>query len=175
MVDPTNLGKLKCKLCGKNCSGGIYRLKQHVGHIKGNVASCPRSTKEDQDKCKTAIEASKVKKKEKKKQEEIIREEVQIDEKDKDEEIEIVGSKKRPHYLGAMDRWATSINFDSGTNPTKRLRQQKMNETLFKEKMEAVHQYLAKWVYETCIHFHAITLDSFDRFIEAVGQFGLGY
>jgi hypothetical protein len=31
LIDPTNLDKVKCKLCDKVLSGGIYRLKQHIG------------------------------------------------------------------------------------------------------------------------------------------------
>ncbi|TXG63733.1 hypothetical protein EZV62_010727 [Acer yangbiense] len=49
LIDGKNLDRVKCKLCGKTFSGGIYRLKEHVGHLKGNVSSCPRSTKENID------------------------------------------------------------------------------------------------------------------------------
>ncbi|GFS33428.1 HAT transposon superfamily protein [Actinidia rufa] len=44
LVDSTNLDKLKCKLCGKVVSGGIFRIKQHIANIKGNVSACPKST-----------------------------------------------------------------------------------------------------------------------------------
>ena len=45
MVDPTNLDKLKCKLCGKICTSGIYRITLHITNIKGSA--CPKSTDED--------------------------------------------------------------------------------------------------------------------------------
>lgn len=47
LINPNILDKMKCKLCGKEFSRGIYRLKQHVAKIQGNVAACPNSTKED--------------------------------------------------------------------------------------------------------------------------------
>lgn len=50
-ADPTKVDKLKCKLCGKVVSGEIFRLKQHITHIKGNVSACPKSSKDDKAKC----------------------------------------------------------------------------------------------------------------------------
>jgi hypothetical protein len=125
LVDAKNLDRLKCKLCGKVYSGGIYRMKQHIGHIKGNVASCPKSTKEDQAKCQEALLAAKNKKKEKKKDDKEIREEVDIfgDQQLEDDEVEVVGSRKRPHYLGPMDKFASTINPDSSsTDANKKMR-----------------------------------------------------
>ena len=52
LVDPTNLDKLKCKLCGKLVSGGIFRIKQHIA-IKGNMSTCPKSTDENKAKCRS--------------------------------------------------------------------------------------------------------------------------
>ncbi|KAL6176755.1 hypothetical protein ACLB2K_053388 [Fragaria x ananassa] len=65
LVNPSNVDKLKCKLCGKVLSGGIHRLKQHIAHIKGNAAPCNKFSDEDKKKCKQAIEEAKSKKKQK--------------------------------------------------------------------------------------------------------------
>ncbi|KAF2558640.1 hypothetical protein F2Q68_00016121 [Brassica cretica] len=54
--------KVKCKLCRKEFSIGVCKMKEHIGHLKGNVADCPMSTKEDQEKCKKAIAEAKNKK-----------------------------------------------------------------------------------------------------------------
>lgn len=54
IVDPPNKDRVKCILCGKEMSGGIYRIKHHIGHIRGNVSKCPKSTKEDKKKCANA-------------------------------------------------------------------------------------------------------------------------
>ncbi|CAN6904891.1 unnamed protein product [Brassica oleracea] len=41
LCNPKNVDKVKCKLCGKEFSGGIYRMKEHIAHVKGNVSACP--------------------------------------------------------------------------------------------------------------------------------------
>ncbi|KAG5561855.1 hypothetical protein RHGRI_004783 [Rhododendron griersonianum] len=91
LVDPTNLDKIQCKLCGKIMSSGISRLKKHIAQIKGSVSSCPNASKEDIAKCKAAIEEGSKKKKDKLQAAKEIREEVTIiEEEDGDEEVEIV-------------------------------------------------------------------------------------
>ncbi|PSR87513.1 Translation initiation factor IF-2 like [Actinidia chinensis var. chinensis] len=167
LVDP-----MKCKLCEKLLSGRIFRIKQHIAHIKGNVAACPKSTDEDKAKCIAAIEAARNKKKLKKQHNEEVREEVQIVD---DEEMEDVVSNKRPRFLGPIDKFASAISPDSSMDTSKRMRQQNISDALWKERTHNVHQFLARWVYEAGIPFYAFGNDSFKRFIEAVGQFGPGY
>ncbi|KAK2646196.1 hypothetical protein Ddye_021391 [Dipteronia dyeriana] len=62
----------------KNIFRGVYRLKEHIGHIKGNVASCSKSTKENIDLCRKAIDDAKHKRRNKRKEEDEIRAEVNI-------------------------------------------------------------------------------------------------
>ncbi|ONI13978.1 hypothetical protein PRUPE_4G255800 [Prunus persica] len=45
----------------------------------------------------------------------------------------------------------------------------------FSQRTHKLHQYLAQWVYEACIPFHAIDNNSFKRFVEVVDQFGSDY
>ncbi|XP_073019346.1 uncharacterized protein [Primulina eburnea] len=146
LVDPTNMDKLKCKLCGKITSGGIYRMKQHISNIKGNVAPCKKSSDEDKVKCKNAIEEARTKKKQKNTNEMMVREEVFLDEYE-----EVEGSSK------------------------KTTQQKNIIDALWKQRTHSVQQYVSRWVYESGIPFHAIDNDSFKRFVEAVGQFGPGY
>ncbi|CAH2047781.1 unnamed protein product, partial [Thlaspi arvense] len=73
LFNPTNRDKLRCMLCGKEVCDGVYRMKEHIGHVKGNVASCPRSTKVDQEKCKKAPLEGRNKKDLKRKHEEEMR------------------------------------------------------------------------------------------------------
>ncbi|KAJ0242554.1 hypothetical protein HA466_0205140 [Hirschfeldia incana] len=68
--------EVKCLLCGKEFSGGIFRMKEHIGQLTGNVAACPRSTKGDQETCKKALAETKNKKSMKRKHEEALRAEV---------------------------------------------------------------------------------------------------
>lgn len=174
LVDPKSLDKLKCKLCGKITSGGIYRLKQHVANIKGNVAPCKKSSDEDKVKCKNAIEDARTKKKQKNMNEMEVREEVVLEEYEVDEGSR--GTKKNPRTLGPMDQFVSVIDPDSSLSESKKTKQQQnIIDALWKQRTHSVHQYLARWVYESGIPFHAIDNDSFKRFAEAVGQFGPGY
>ncbi|XP_057510756.1 uncharacterized protein LOC130793119, partial [Actinidia eriantha] len=162
LVDPTNFDKLKCKLCEKVVSSRIFRIKQHIANIKGNVRACPKSSDEDKAKCVAAIEMARSKKILKKQQNEEVREEVQIID---DEEIEEVRSKKRPHFLGPIDKFASAINPDSSMVTSKRMRQQNISDALWKERTHNVHRFLARWVYEAGISFNAIDSDSFKRLL----------
>ncbi|WOH07914.1 hypothetical protein DCAR_0727349 [Daucus carota subsp. sativus] len=53
---PNNYDKIKCKLCHKSFSGGIYHLKQHISGLRGNVKPCLKSTPLDKTKCLQALE-----------------------------------------------------------------------------------------------------------------------
>ncbi|XP_022865553.1 uncharacterized protein LOC111385399 [Olea europaea var. sylvestris] len=55
------------------------------------------------------------------------------------------------------------------------MKQQNINDAIAKKRLLEVHQYLARWVYEARIPFNAIDNDSFKKFVEALGQYGLGY
>ena len=110
LIDPKNMDKVKRKLCGKVMSGGVYKVKEHIGHISGNVSACPKSSPTDQAKCKNAIAEAKSKKKNKK-EEDLMRSSANIFEMGDDEdELQELGSKKAPHTLGPMDKFAISIN-----------------------------------------------------------------
>ncbi|KAI8522344.1 hypothetical protein RHMOL_RhmolUnG0001900 [Rhododendron molle] len=114
-LNPNNKERWKCKLCDQEYGGGVYRTKQHIANIKGNVAPCPKSTKEDKEKCKMALDKSSSKKRDKRIDDANVRAEVEVDtilECDEGEEVEVLGSRKRPHYVGPMDRYATAINPD---------------------------------------------------------------
>ncbi|XP_058210432.1 uncharacterized protein LOC131322890 [Rhododendron vialii] len=178
IVDASNKERLRCILCGNVYNGGINRMKKHIAQIKGEVASCTKASKEDQLKCKQALDYIAAKKLEKKKQVMNLREEVNVIHESngfEDNEVGNVGSKKRPYDLGPMDSY-TEINPDgSNTSGFKKTRQQNLNDAIWKERSHQVNQYLARWVYEAGIPFHAVDNDSFKRFVEAVGQFGPGY
>ena len=160
LVDPNNMDKVKCKLCNKIVSGGVYRIKQHIAHIRGNVAKCPLSTKEDQERCIKSIEDAQLKKKSRKEKEQEVRNEVTIDENvtgegdgDGDLELENVGCSAR-RKLGPMDKFAMPI--DPSTLSSKELRQQAISATIWKERLHKVRQYVARWIYESGIHLQLL-------------------
>ncbi|CAL5214769.1 unnamed protein product [Lathyrus oleraceus] len=42
--EPRNRNNVRCKLCNVVIKGGITRLKQHIAHMKGQIAACGRVT-----------------------------------------------------------------------------------------------------------------------------------
>ena len=175
LINPSNFDKVKCNLCSKEFSGGVYRLKQHIARITGNVSKCPKSTKEDQVRCKQAIEDAKTKKKNKNKEDHEIRREVNLVGIEEEEEVEGLGARKRPHFLGPLDKFATKITHEASMSASKSIRQQHINDVLFKNRTHYVHQYVARWVYEASVPFNAIQNHSFTAMMEAAGLFGPGY
>lgn len=163
LVDPGVSQKVKCKLCKRVISGGVFRLKQHIARIKGNVISCDKSTPIDQVKCKRALEEVKNLKENKRKALEESRAEVNITENSKviDDCVEIDSVSKKPRTLGPIDQFTRPIS------SSEKKRQQNINETLFKSRTNEVHTYMARWVYEAGIPFNSIDNDSFRKFLEA--------
>ncbi|WZZ28076.1 hypothetical protein YC2023_011477 [Brassica napus] len=105
LCDPRVPEKVRCRLCGKEFSGGVYGMKEHIGHLNGNVSACPMSSKEDQEKCKNSIMEAKEKKNKKRKHEEAIRAEVNINKNSNVEELEKeLGPLKAPHFQGPLDQ-----------------------------------------------------------------------
>lgn len=88
LCDPKNSDRVKCKLCLKEMSGGVYRIKEHIAHISGNVTACPKSEKDDQIKCRNAIIEAKKKKVTKKHKDDMLRAEVNIDMQKLEDELE---------------------------------------------------------------------------------------
>ncbi|TXG73413.1 hypothetical protein EZV62_001992 [Acer yangbiense] len=140
-----------------------------------NVAKCLRSTKEDQDRCKKAIDDARNKKKTKHKEEQEIRVEVDIIGIEEEEEIEGLGSRKKLNFLGPMDKFASKINHESSMSASKSLHQQNINDALFKQRTYSMYRYVARLVYETGISLNDIQNNSFRALMKAVGRFGSGY
>jgi hypothetical protein len=208
LVDPTNLNVIKCKLCGLVVRAGIYRLKQHIAKIRGEVKPCPDSTVQDQEKCKKAIDDSKKEKKARAEDQQQVRDAVDIDVASVDEEtnncesegLDEVGNS-RARKVGPLDRF--TLPLDPASLSAKVVRQQKISEAIWKERMHKLKRYIAKWVYVhgneltlnsiflafNCllpeifltmrfsisgIPFHSINNEEFDQMIEAAGRFGPG-
>ncbi|XP_042465666.1 uncharacterized protein LOC122048129 [Zingiber officinale] len=176
LIDAKNLDKVKCILCGKVMSGGVYRIKEHVAHIMGNVSACPKSSKDDQAKCRNAINEGKMKKRNKKIEEESLRSDVNIRKDiDVDEFQESFGTMKPSRTLGPMDKFSSVINPETSLNLAKSKREQSINDALFKERTSLVKEYVCRWAYEAGVSFNAVDRDSFKVMMEAVGQFGPGF
>ncbi|ESQ30701.1 hypothetical protein EUTSA_v10012177mg, partial [Eutrema salsugineum] len=171
LCDPISPDKVKCILCGKEFSGGVFRLKEHIAGQKGNVSSCPASSKEDKEKCLKAINDVKERKSQKRKHEAALRAEVNIDKDINTDDLEgELGTLKPPHFQGPIDKFATCINPEASLATQKR--QQSIHDAISKERTHVVRQYCSRWIYEASIPFHAIDNEPFQLFCEALGQFG---
>jgi hypothetical protein len=151
LVDPTNLNVIQCKLCGLTVRAGIYRLKQHIAGIRGEVQPCPESKDEDKAKCKQVINASKEAKKARNKDKEEARDVVVLDDGLADEDTtieegldEIGDSTSRK--LGPLDKFTMPMDPSKLSN-NKLVRKQKITEAIWKERIHNLKRYVAKWVY----------------------------
>ena len=87
------------------------------------------------------------------------------------EEISIIEGRRRktPINVGVKDLFARSIKVvDASVSESKKMKQQNVNDVIFKKILLEVHQYFARWVYEARIPFNTIENDSFKRFVEAL-------
>ncbi|KAG7578885.1 Ribonuclease H-like superfamily [Arabidopsis thaliana x Arabidopsis arenosa] len=166
LCDPKNPDKVKCKLCGKEMSGGVFRMKEHIGHQRGNVSPCPLSTKEDQAKCMSALKEAKHKKTRKRRHDEELRLEVIINKPYLDNVLqEELGTQTAPHFQGRpMDKFVNYINPEASL--AAQTRQQNIHAAIFKEKTNAVRQYCARWMYQSSCAAHTI-----DLMLEGVSKF----
>ncbi|XP_002444191.2 uncharacterized protein LOC8070998 [Sorghum bicolor] len=175
LVYPDNKDKVRCKFC-KEMSGGIHRLKEHVGHDGKNVKKYMVRTPEAleaKEKCKKALEEAKRKREEKTIRELELRQEVDVSRVGRSEEVTCIGSSaSEPHKLGPIDKWTRAI--DPKATQAESLKQQQLNKELWKQRTNEVHKYIARWAYTHGISFDACDNDEFKQMCGATGQFGPG-
>ena len=141
LIDAQNKDKVKCKFCGHQSTGGVYRLKQHVA----NVGKKCEEMQGEHSGSKKSLDESKRKREEKTVRELELREEVNVSRVgEDDDEVTCVGSSE-PHKLGPIDKWTRAI--DPKATKTESLKQQKLNKELWKERTREVQKYIARWVY----------------------------
>ncbi|XP_042448869.1 uncharacterized protein LOC122033773 [Zingiber officinale] len=141
----------------------------------GNVSACPKSSKDDQAKCRNAINEGKMKRN-KKIEEESLRSNVNIRKDiDVDEFQESFGTMKPSRTLGLMDKFSSVINPETSLNLAKSKREQNINDALFKERTSLVKEYVCRWAYEAGVSFNVVDRDSFKVMMEVVGQFEPGF
>ncbi|XP_019181680.1 PREDICTED: uncharacterized protein LOC109176742 [Ipomoea nil] len=183
--DPTKSSdKIKCLLCKKVMSGGVYRIKEHIAGISGNVSKCPIASKEDQIKSRDALIMAKNKEKNKRAEELNIRAEVNIGSHESlsntptnsidVDELQESEQMRPPRPIGPMDKFANQINPEISLSSRRGPAQQRIIEAFDKERVNRVKEYICRWAYEAAVPFHVLEKDSFKLMIEAAGQFGPG-
>ena len=153
---------MKCILCGKVTKAGINRHKIHIVGIKGKgVKPCLRASEEQKAKCLEALEENKSRKVDKLLNDAKLRDDVIMSlptREEEEEEIEGM-TRKKPINVGLMDQFARPIKVDDGSmNASKRMKQQNVNDVIFKKRLLEVHQYLTRWVYEAGIPLISLTM-----------------
>ncbi|KAK1258722.1 hypothetical protein QJS04_geneDACA019298 [Acorus gramineus] len=78
LMSKSDTNSVTCRLCSKIIKGGINRLKQHLAHIRGNVAPCKQVDEETKKAIKDYMEGLSKKKEVKAKDLREVREEVDI-------------------------------------------------------------------------------------------------
>lgn len=142
LVDPNDLNVVKCNYCDTIVKAGIYRLKCHIAGEKG-VKSCPDPPVEAKTQCKKALDDSKKSKVARQEKEKEDRNDVIID-VDEDGTNDVGESAARK--VGPMDKFTMPMDLSS-LSKTKVIRQQKITEAIWKERMHMLKRYIAKWVY----------------------------
>ncbi|CAI9286676.1 unnamed protein product [Lactuca saligna] len=121
-------------------------MKQHIAHVKGNVAPCQKSTKDDQLRCRDAINEGKLKKKGKQAHDEALRSEVRFDTNenisiDTDEIENNFGSLREPYVIGPMDNFANRLNPEESLKSGKG-KKVDINNAIRKERISTVKSFI---------------------------------
>ncbi|TXG48622.1 hypothetical protein EZV62_024497 [Acer yangbiense] len=192
--DPKDKNTTKCKFCNKVSKGGIYRGKQHLVGGFRNVTVCKKCP----DVVREEIRDYMIKKKEEKEGRNLATGPDDYvsgfgDEYDDD----MFGSSgsfshkrpmasgnssstgatvpfKKPKQKGPLDVYYSQSPHQSETGG--RSRQTKLGENDASKKVfrDRACKCFARWMYDAGIPFNAVKHDSFQVFIEAVGQHGPG-
>ncbi|KAK2661380.1 hypothetical protein Ddye_007913 [Dipteronia dyeriana] len=99
---------MQCTLCKKVFSGRVYRLKEHVANIVGNVVPCQKASKDNQFRCRQAIMDAKNREKNKQKEVEEVKAAMSIGGEEDLEEMEGL-PRKTSKLCGPMDEFANPI------------------------------------------------------------------
>ncbi|GJX40910.1 hypothetical protein Tco_0255900 [Tanacetum coccineum] len=152
---------------------GLTRLKQNIAQITGQTTSCPKASKEDQLKCRNAINKGKLKKKGKRQHDEAIRLKVRIDSNETSEDELHNYSMKEPNVFSPMDNFANTVNPEQSLEKGKDINV-KLTTSIRKERIWISKKYISRWAYESAIPFHTFEKDSFKMLLEVVSQFETG-
>lgn len=186
--DPTNLNFVWCTLCGKRMSGGIYRVKEHLMHKKGNVSGCPKVTLEITKKISDSMSEKGNKRMEKIRITNLIeRRNEDMDEGEEEQHIlsGCGGSGSDPTVQHPSSSIGTSKKRKSITNvkgpldnmfkpdyeKAKQARLDQNNPYKEKKKKEA-WLAIAEWAYEVGLPFNAVRVDSFQTMVYKIGEYG---
>ncbi|KAK1261472.1 hypothetical protein QJS04_geneDACA001003 [Acorus gramineus] len=169
-MSKSDTNSVTCRLCSKIIKGGINRLKQHLAHIRGNVAPCKQVDEETKKAIKDYMEGLSKKKEVKAKDLREVREEVDIGGGETNTGVGGTSIEVESDSVAKRPRVEVSDARQKG-----KMRQTCIKETFAKDQRDRVLGYLAKWVYKAGLSFNSLMMNDFVAFCEAVGQYGPGF
>lgn len=167
--------RLRCNFCGKETTGGVYRMKEHLIGGKRNAKGCTKVTEEVRKEVSDFMESKK------KVKDTMNLHDYETETLDDGDEVEVttrpqasVGSTTKTKMKGPMDLYMTPdpelvVKRRRGVQP-----KIDENDGARKELRNRACKAFSRWMYDAGIPFNAVNYSSFPVFIEAQGQYGPG-
>nr|KAJ0198664.1 hypothetical protein LSAT_V11C600338540 [Lactuca sativa] len=172
--DPLKKQNIWCTLCDKRVCGGITRLKEHLTHTGGNVATCPNVTTEITKKVLESMKEKDKKKKERQRTIEILRSTSCIDLSENDDEQDDTPQpqvKKRKFVSSSNVRGPIDDVYKPDHGKGKQTTLDKNNP--IKEKLKKVAwKKIAVWAYSIGLPFNVVRDEGFQDAINSIGEYG---
>ncbi|KAK1578845.1 hypothetical protein Q3G72_033554 [Acer saccharum] len=161
---------IQCKFCDRVLKGGVFRMKEHLAGVQGNVAPCTKVTLEVREEIKTYI----LKNESAKKRAQLMREE-RIDNcvtlNSLSKKGSSSGSVTERGIRGPMDRFVVNVENDTVEDLGGNDRGVK---GLEKEARENTCLDIAEFFYENGLVFNVASSPSFVKMLRSAGSYGRG-
>ncbi|VFQ97712.1 unnamed protein product [Cuscuta campestris] len=174
LKDPKITNNTTCIFCDQTYSGGIHRAKQHVVGGFAAARACEKVTSEVKEEIRNyMISKKRVREQivmEKRIQPQRFHEETLMTFGDEDDEGDALTFPKI-NKRGPMGMFVSH-----GCQPAANgmIEQKRMNNDALKELRSQACSAIARWMYDAGIPFNAVTYESFQDMIDAIGKHGPG-
>ena len=185
MPNPKKKNSLKCNYCGGIYTGGITRIKLHLGKVpRSNVAKCPKVPKDIEQEMLALLIGKSESKQRKVKNKETDRDEVDLSHSEGEEASDDSGNavvvlktaRNTSHSSGPMDRYCKLkpedvVRARKGKGLAEKV-QSKLSTEKREEKRDRACEYICQFFYDAGIPHNTVLLPSFELMLEAIGDFG---
>ncbi|XP_077245531.1 uncharacterized protein LOC143885307 [Tasmannia lanceolata] len=159
---PNNKTRLRCNYCGKEYSGGVFRMKHHLGRTKQNVAACTQNPDDVVDKFKLLLKENE---EEKEKRDDakydVGRPDFYYQDREEIENARVARGKRK------MDDFVVRGDKKTGKQAT-------INQIWKKGDRDKVCQNIARFFYSNALSFNLVKCPFFDAMVESITYFGHG-
>ncbi|XP_028077473.1 uncharacterized protein LOC114279431 [Camellia sinensis] len=199
-----NRHKIRCKFCGKELNGGITRLKQHLAHMKGQVAPCANVSGEVRTLMMDHLNNYKEKNLDKRKMNEELTEQIRAsqcddDENDKEDlemvmarqnrasDIEVappLGFARRSHSVreaSTSRKWIDTsspevqlLDIDVDLHRTKGNKQSKLSSRFLKEAKKKLGRAVSQFVLFTLVPTNVVNSKWLEPMLDTTREVGKG-